>query len=164
MPFYHAAPSTHSSVRRICRRYRLPYRGTTVWSLRLPFPGWWPLVTFIRCNPPRDPKYSARVAAKGSTSFIMHMAVLCSSVVVGCVVAGSVHAFGRSGPISNPANKNHLQRLSENSGRILSCTYLSALRGCIYRPLIWVQRLICLPAVQRDLGSLLRLCLGVFPH
>src|SRR5215207_296262 len=49
--------------------------GAAVWSVRLPFPGWWPLATFLfvatlleRFNT------QLRIAAKGSTSFIMHMA------------------------------------------------------------------------------------------
>jgi hypothetical protein len=49
--------------------------AAAVWNVRLPFPGWWPLATFLfvatlleSLNTP------LRLAAKGSTSFIMHMA------------------------------------------------------------------------------------------
>src|SRR4051794_28831318 len=49
--------------------------GAAVHTVRLPFPGWWPLATFLfvatlleSLNTP------LRLGAKGSTSFIMHLA------------------------------------------------------------------------------------------
>jgi len=46
-----------------------------VWYARLPFPGWWPLATFLFVATLLESlNTQLRVAAKGSTSFIMHMA------------------------------------------------------------------------------------------
>ena len=48
--------------------------GVVVWQLRLPFPGWWPLATFIFVASLLESLNTRlRVAAKGSISFIMHM-------------------------------------------------------------------------------------------
>lgn len=49
--------------------------GWAVWYARLPFPGWWPLATFLFVATLLESlNTQLRVAAKGSTSFIMHMA------------------------------------------------------------------------------------------
>ena len=49
--------------------------GAVVWQLRLPFPGWWPLATFVFvASLLESVNTRLRLAAKGSTSFIMHIA------------------------------------------------------------------------------------------
>src|ERR1041384_6567878 len=49
--------------------------GSLVWRFQLPFPGWWPLATFILVASLLESlNTQLRLAAKGSTSFIMHMA------------------------------------------------------------------------------------------
>lgn len=49
--------------------------GMVVWATSLPFPGWWPLATFIFVATLLESfNTQLRLAAKGSTSFIMHMA------------------------------------------------------------------------------------------
>ena len=49
--------------------------GLAVWYVRLPFPGWWPLATFLFVATLLESlNTQLRVAAKGSTSFIIHMA------------------------------------------------------------------------------------------
>jgi hypothetical protein len=49
--------------------------GVVVWQTSLPFPGWWPLATFIFVATLLESfNTQLRLAAKGSTSFIMHMA------------------------------------------------------------------------------------------
>jgi HD-GYP domain-containing protein (c-di-GMP phosphodiesterase class II) len=49
--------------------------GVAVWQVRLPFPGWWPLATFVFVASLLESfNTQLRLAAKGSTSFIMHMA------------------------------------------------------------------------------------------
>jgi len=46
-----------------------------IWQTKLPFPGWWPLATFIFVASLLETfQTQLRLAAKGSTSFIMHMA------------------------------------------------------------------------------------------
>jgi HD-GYP domain-containing protein (c-di-GMP phosphodiesterase class II) len=48
--------------------------GAIVMDLRLEFPGWWPLATFIFVASLLEGLHTqARIAAKGSLSFIMHM-------------------------------------------------------------------------------------------
>ena len=49
--------------------------GAVVWHFHLPFPGWWPLATFIFVASLLESLNTRlRLAAKGSVSFIMHMA------------------------------------------------------------------------------------------
>ena len=49
--------------------------GLAVWQNRLSFPGWWPLATFVFVASLLESfNTQLRLAAKGSTSFIMHMA------------------------------------------------------------------------------------------
>lgn len=49
--------------------------GAVVWSERLPFPGWWPIATFLFVAALLESlRTRLRIAAKGSTSFIIHMA------------------------------------------------------------------------------------------
>jgi HD-GYP domain-containing protein (c-di-GMP phosphodiesterase class II) len=48
--------------------------GATVMELQLDFPGWWPLTTFVFVATLLESLHTqARIAAKGSLSFIMHM-------------------------------------------------------------------------------------------
>ena len=77
--------------------------GAAVWSVRLPFPGWWPLLTLIFVATLLEGlNTQLRLAAKGSTSFIMHMAsVLLFGGWWGAIVAGVATLFGevaRSNP------------------------------------------------------------------
>ena len=77
--------------------------AVAVWSLRLPFPGWWPLLTLIFVATLLESlNTQLRLAAKGSTSFIMHMAsALLFGGWWGIVVAGSATLLGelvRSNP------------------------------------------------------------------
>lgn len=49
--------------------------GAAVWSVRLPFPGWWPIATFLLVATLLESLHTRlRIAAKGSTSFIIHIA------------------------------------------------------------------------------------------
>jgi HD-GYP domain-containing protein (c-di-GMP phosphodiesterase class II) len=49
--------------------------GVVVWSVRLPFPGWWPIATFIFVAVLLESlRTQLRIVAKGSTSFIIHIA------------------------------------------------------------------------------------------
>lgn len=70
--------------------------GLAVWSLRLPFPGWWPLLTLIFVATLLESlNTQLRLAAKGSTSFIMHMAsALLFGGWWGVIVAGTATFFG----------------------------------------------------------------------
>ncbi len=49
--------------------------AATLWAIRLPFPGWWPLATFLLVAALLEGlNTNLRIAARGSTSFLMHMA------------------------------------------------------------------------------------------
>src|SRR5215213_85412 len=77
--------------------------GVALWPGRLPFPGWWPLLTFVLVATLLDNlNTQLRVTARGSTSFIMHMATaLLFGGWWGAVVAGSstlLGEFGRGSP------------------------------------------------------------------
>lgn len=49
--------------------------AASLWPLRMPFPGWWPFVTFLFVATLLETlNTQLRLGAKGSTSFIMHMA------------------------------------------------------------------------------------------
>jgi hypothetical protein len=49
--------------------------GMAAWSMRLPFPGWWPLATFLFVATLLEGLHTRlRIAATGSTSFIIQMA------------------------------------------------------------------------------------------
>src|SRR4051812_22704650 len=77
--------------------------GIGLWPSRLPFPGWWPLVTFVLVATLLDNlNTQLRVTARGSTSFIMHMATaLLFGGWWGAVVAGLstlLGEFGRGSP------------------------------------------------------------------
>jgi HD-GYP domain-containing protein (c-di-GMP phosphodiesterase class II) len=49
--------------------------GWAVWTVRFPFPGWWPVATFLFVATLLEGlQRRLRVAAKGSTSFIIHLA------------------------------------------------------------------------------------------
>jgi HD-GYP domain-containing protein (c-di-GMP phosphodiesterase class II) len=67
-----------------------------VWPARLSFPGWWPFVTFLFVSTLLETlNTQLRLAAKGSTSFIMYMAsVLLFGSWWGVVVAAVSTLFG----------------------------------------------------------------------
>jgi HD-GYP domain-containing protein (c-di-GMP phosphodiesterase class II) len=49
--------------------------AASLWTIRLPFPGWWPLATFLFVAALLEGlNTNLRIAARGSTSFLMHMA------------------------------------------------------------------------------------------
>jgi HD-GYP domain-containing protein (c-di-GMP phosphodiesterase class II) len=49
--------------------------GIAVWSVRLPFPGWWPIATFLFVATLLESlRTGLRIAARGSISFIIHIA------------------------------------------------------------------------------------------
>src|SRR3954454_20187121 len=70
--------------------------GVVVWHARLPFPGLWPLITFLFVASLLESlNTQLRIAAKGSTSFIMHMAsALLFGGWWGAMIAGVSTLFG----------------------------------------------------------------------
>src|SRR6478752_3894347 len=77
-----------------------------VWPTRLAFPGWWPFVTFLLIATLLETlNTQLRLAARGSTSFIMHMATsLLFGGWWGAVIAAISTLFGEHAR-SNPPIK-----------------------------------------------------------
>jgi HD-GYP domain-containing protein (c-di-GMP phosphodiesterase class II) len=127
--------------------------GAAVWSVRLPFPGWWPVVAFLfvatlleSLNTP------LRVAAAGSTSFIMHIAsALLFGGWWGALVAGLSTMFGELAR-NNPPVKiifNVSQRILAVS--LAALTY-HALGGQLPPAYLASEVNLASQGVQRDLG------------
>jgi HD-GYP domain-containing protein (c-di-GMP phosphodiesterase class II) len=127
--------------------------GAGVWSVRLSFPGWWPLATFLFVATLLESlQTQLRLAAKGSTSFIMHMAsALLFGGWWGAMVAGGSTFFGEIARRSPP-----IKSIFNVSQRILAVSLASmayhALGGEL--PPSYLGSLVSLAsnAVQRDLG------------
>jgi HD-GYP domain-containing protein (c-di-GMP phosphodiesterase class II) len=127
--------------------------GWAVWYVRLPFPGWWPFATFLFVATLLESlNTQMRVAAKGSTSFIMHLAsALLFGGWWGALVAGVSTLFGEVAR-GNPPIKiifNVSQRILAVSVAALAYQRLGG-----ELPPAYLASLLSLssPAVQRDLG------------
>ena len=126
--------------------------GVAVWHLRLPFPGWWPLTTFVFVASLLESLNTRlRLAAKGSTSFIMHMAAaLLFGGWWGALVAAISTLIGEL-IRSNPPIKiifNISQRILSVSTAALA---YQALGGKL-PPAYLIGESLSSDAVQRDLG------------
>jgi hypothetical protein len=127
--------------------------GAAVWFVRLPFPGWWPLATFLFVATLLEGlNTQLRVAAKGSTSFIMHLA---SALMFGgwwaAIVTGVSTLFGEVAR-NNPPIKivfNISQRILAVS---LAALLYHRMGGAL--PPAYLAPYVDLAAqsVQRDLG------------
>ena len=127
--------------------------GAAVWVTRLPFPGWWPLATFVFVATLLETlNTQLRLSAKGSTSFIMHMsAALLFGAWWGAVVAAVSTFFGEV-LRANPAIKlifNVSQRILAVS---LACIIYQAIGGQLPPSYLFGHEALASQAVQRDLG------------
>jgi hypothetical protein len=127
--------------------------GAAVWVTRLPFPGWWPLATFVFVATLLETlNTQLRLSAKGSTSFIMHMsAALLFGAWWGAVVAAVSTFFGEV-LRANPAIKlifNVSQRILAVS---LACIIYQAIGGQLPPSYLFGHEVLASQAVQRDLG------------
>jgi HD-GYP domain-containing protein (c-di-GMP phosphodiesterase class II) len=127
--------------------------GATVFFTRLPFPGWWPLLTFLFVATLLETlQTQLRLAARGSTSFIMHMAsALLFGGWWGAVVAGGSTLFGeiaRSSPL--------IKLIFNTSQRIIAVSVAAityhALGGELPPAYLSSSASLASEAVQRDLG------------
>jgi hypothetical protein len=127
--------------------------GVAVWSVRLPFPGWWPLAAFLFVATLLESlNTDLRLAAKGSTSFIMHMASAllfggCWSVIVTAVST----LFGEI------ARKNRPVKIVFNVAQRILAVSLAALAyqglgGQLPPAYLGASVNLASDAVQRDLG------------
>jgi hypothetical protein len=127
--------------------------GAKIWPIRLPFPGWWPLATFVFVASLLETlKTEFRLSVKGSTSFIMHMAaallfgawwaalVAATSTLVGEIIRGAP-------PIKMLFNVS--QRILAVSVAALTYQALGAQLPPTY---LTAGGVLASDAVQRDLG------------
>ena len=127
--------------------------GAVVWHARLPFPGWWPLATFLIVAMLLDTlQTQMRLAAKGSTSFIMHMAsALLFGGWWGAIVAAIPTFMGEVVRNSPP-----IKFVFNVSQRILAVSLASiayhALGGELPPTYLGPVVSLASPDVQRDLG------------
>jgi hypothetical protein len=127
--------------------------GAAVWAVRLPFPGWWPIATFLFVATLLEGLHTkVRLAARGSTSFIMHMA---SALLFGgwwaAIVAAVSTLFGELAR-NNPPIKiafNVSQRILAVS---LAALLYHRLGGLLPPAYLDVMVDLASYSVQRDLG------------
>jgi len=127
--------------------------GLGVWQVRLTFPGWWPLATFLfvaslleSLNTPLP------IAAKGSTSFIMHMAsALLFGGWWGALITAVSTLFGELVRGSPPIKLtfNTAQRILAVS---LAAIVYTSLGGQLPPTYLNSRAVLGSPAVQSDLG------------
>jgi len=127
--------------------------GWLVWGIHLPFPGWWPLATFIFVATLLESlNTQLRLGANGSTSFIMHMsAALLFGAWWASMVAAVSTLFGEV-LRNNPPIKlvfNVAQRILAVS--VASLAY-QALGGQMPPSYLHGEPLLASAVVQRDLG------------
>jgi HD-GYP domain-containing protein (c-di-GMP phosphodiesterase class II) len=127
--------------------------GWAVWYVRLPFPGWWPLATFLFVATLLESlNTQLRVAAKGSTSFIIHMAsALLFGGWWGALVAAVSTLFGEVARNNPP-----LKIVFNVSQRILAVALASlayqTLGGALPPAYLDPSLSLSSQLVQRDLG------------
>jgi hypothetical protein len=127
--------------------------GATVWEIRLDFPGWWPFMTFVFVASLLEGLHTqARLSAKGSLSFIMHMS---AALLFGGWWAALVAAVSTF--LGELARGNPVIKITFNvSQRILTV----ALAALVYQALggqfppayLTTGGVLASEAVQRDLG------------
>ncbi len=127
--------------------------GAVMWSVRLPFPGWWPFVTFLLVASLLESlNTQLRLAAKGSTSFLMHMAAALlfggwwAAILAACSTLLGEVARG------NPPLKiifNVSQRIAAVSFATIA---YSELGGAFPPEYLRAAVTLSSPEVQRDLG------------
>jgi HD-GYP domain-containing protein (c-di-GMP phosphodiesterase class II) len=127
--------------------------GAGVWPSRLPFPGWWPFATFLFVSTLLETlNTQLRLAALGSTSFIMHIATaLLFGGWWGAIVAAIATFFGEVAR-GNPPIKmvfNVSQRILAVSLGVLAYQSLGAELPPTY---LASTATLASSSVQRDLG------------
>ena len=127
-----------------------------MWTVRLPFPGWWPLATFLFVATLLESlQTQLRLAAKGSTSFLMHMAsALLFGGWWGAMVAAGSTLFGELGRSSPPIKVvfNVSQRiLAVSLGALIYQSLGAELPPAYLTPVVSLAS----QSVQRDLGLFL---------
>jgi len=137
--------------------------GVAVWLERLPFPGWWPIVTLLLvATLLESQKTRLRFAAKGSMSFVIHLA---SALLFGGWWAAAITAT--SGLFDELSRGNVALKMVFNiSQRVLAISLATlvytSLGGQLPPSYLDVSATLSSPAVQRDLGLFLILAMVYF--
>jgi HD-GYP domain-containing protein (c-di-GMP phosphodiesterase class II) len=127
--------------------------GAAVWSVRLPFPGWWPLATFLLVAVLLESfNTNLRITARGSTSFIIHMA---SALLFGGWWGAVITAVATL--LDELARNNPPVKLIFNvSQRILAVSLASlvyqSVGGALPAAYLSPGAVLSAQSVQRDLG------------
>jgi len=137
--------------------------GAIAWSVRLPFPGWWPIATLLFVATLLESLHTRlRVAAKGSTSFIIHMA---SALLFGAWWAAII-AVGSTLLDELARGSIGIKRVFNISQRalaiILATTVYYVLGGGLPPAYLDSAATLASQAVQRDLGLFLVLAVVYF--
>ncbi len=123
------------------------------WSVRLPFPGWWPVATLIFVATVLEGLHTQlRVSARGSTSFIMHLAAgMLFGGFWGAAIAAVSTLLGELARTSQP-----VKIVFNVSQRVLSVGLAAfvyqALGGELPPTYLAFGRALSSQVVQRDLG------------
>jgi hypothetical protein len=130
--------------------------GAAAWSIRLPFPGWWPIATFLFVATLLESLHTRlRLAAKGSTSFIIQMA---SALLFGAWWAGII-AIGSTLYDEVARGSAYVKRIFNISQRALAISLATlvyhSLGGGLPPTYLDSSATLANPAVQRDLGLFL---------
>lgn len=123
------------------------------WDSHPAFPGWWPFLTFLFISILLDGlNTQLRVAAKGTTSFIVHMAsALLFGGFWGVCIAGISTLFGEIGRGNAPVKMvfNISQRMLAIALAVMA---YQAMGGQLPPAYLLAGRQLASEAVQRDLG------------
>jgi hypothetical protein len=138
--------------------------GTVVsWQVRAPFPGWWPLAAFLLVACALEALGTQlRLSARGSTSFIIHMAcaLLFGGFWAAAIAGGSTllgEAAGGKGPLKTCFNV--AQRMLSV---LLPVLAYGALGGTLPPAYLGAHVTLSSLGVQRDLGLFFVLAAGYF--
>ncbi len=127
--------------------------AASLWPARLPFPGWWPLVTFLFVSTLLETlNTQLRIGAKGSTSFITQIASL---LVFGGLWGSAITAVSTLlGEVAR--NSSPLKAIFNVSQRILAISLAAMayqlLGGAFPTAYLSGSATFSSPLVQRDLG------------
>lgn len=133
----------------------------SAWPSSNEFPGWWPLSTFVLVAFVLESLHTdLRVAAKGSTSFIMHLAAcLLFGGFWGAVIAGAATLLSQLTLATQP-----LKALFNVSQRVLAVIVTATLYGWLGGDLppeyLSLDLAFSSPAAQKDLGLFPFLAVG----
>src|SRR6476646_2524803 len=127
--------------------------GAPAWSMRLPFPGWWPIGTFLLVATLLEGLQTRlRVSAKGTTSFIIQMA---SALLFGgwwavVITVGStlIDQIARG----TPAIKCVFNSSQKALAILLATTVYQSLGGELPPAYLIPSASLASESVQRDLG------------